>query len=96
MNPLLVIKVISNRSVDEAAQDLAEALAIEHPVAGLHLLGSEVRDLVLTRLRNINQLDNAIVCDLATHDITEIVQWEIETFMLDKEKEFEREGTYNR
>lgn len=75
-NPLLVIQAISNQSENQAFADLQRALAINsHPVIGLHFVGSEDHDLVLTESYNINQLDNALVCDLHLDNINEIMRW---------------------
>ena len=82
MNPLLVMQVISNQSESEAISDIQKALDIDsRPVIGLHLLGVEGPDLVLTESCNINQLDNAIVCDFTIHNLNEIVHRAIDSLI---------------
>ena len=76
VNPLLVVQVISSQSEDQAIFDIQKALEVKScPSMGLHLLGAEDPNLVLSKSCNINQLENAIVCDFATHHVDEIVQW---------------------
>ena len=80
LNPLLVVKVISNGSADEAKRDLDAALAIESStVLGLHFLNPETPDLVLTDSCNINRLTNVIVCEPEVHNPTEIVNWVVQS-----------------
>jgi hypothetical protein len=71
--------VISSQSEDQAIFDIQKALEVKScPSMGLHLLGAEGPNLVLSKSCNINQLENAIVCDFAIHHVNEIVQWATE------------------